>query len=72
MHVPRGDTDTTLQDVGVAWEGRKGKEGRKEERREGGKEGRKQGTCVVAHVSFEKLKADVAEKPNMALELPTT
>lgn len=55
--MPRGDTDTTLQDVGVAWEGWKGKEGGKEGRKEGGREGRKEGTNVGAHVSFKKLKA---------------
>lgn len=57
MHVPRGDTDTTLQDVGVAWEGWKGKEGRRQGRKEGRREGRKEGTNVGAHVSFKKLKA---------------
>lgn len=55
--MPRGDTDTTLQDVGVAWEGWKGKEGGKEGRKERGKEERKEGTNVGAHVSFKKLKA---------------
>lgn len=55
--MPRGDTDTTLQDVGVAWEGWKGKEGRRQGRKEGRREGRKEGTNVGAHVSFKKLKA---------------